>query len=92
MDQVYQHKDLVEYKHINSVYKKHLHHSKETHILSKLNNNENKARNLYKILRSQTNLEDVNSMPSTIFPPDLPDKFANFFLNKIKKIREQFHD
>ena len=24
-------------------------------------------------------------------PSDLPDKFADFFLNKIRKIREQFH-
>ena len=31
-------------------------------------------------------------MPSTDFPSDLPDKFADFFLNKIEKIREDFHD
>ena len=32
-------------------------------------------------------------MPPTEFPSDLPNKFADFFLNKIeKKIREQFHD
>ena len=41
-----QHEDLIEYKHINSIYKKHLHHSKKTHKLSKLNDNEYKARNL----------------------------------------------
>ena len=64
----------------------------KTHILSKLNDNENKARNLYKILRSLTKLEDANPMQSTESPSDLPDKFTDFFLNKIKKIREQFHD
>ena len=31
-------------------------------------------------------------MPSTESPSDLPDKFADFFLNKIEKIREEFHD
>ena len=36
-------------------------------------------------------LEDENPMPLTESPPDLPDKFADFFLNKIEKIREQFH-
>ena len=35
-----QHEDLIEYKHINTIYKKHLHHSKKTHIQSKLNDNE----------------------------------------------------
>ena len=25
-------------------------------------------------------------------PSDLPSKFADFFLNKIQKIKEQFHD
>ena len=31
-------------------------------------------------------------MPPTETPSDLSDKFADFFLNKIRKIREQFHD
>ena len=31
-------------------------------------------------------------MPLTDSPSNLPDKFADFFLNKIEKIREQFHD
>ena len=30
-------------------------------------------------------------MPPTESPSDLPNKFADFFLNKIEKIREQFH-
>ena len=62
------------------------------HISSKLNDNENKARNLYKILRLLTKPEDVNPMPLTEPPSNLPDKFADFFMNKIRKIREQFHD
>ena len=87
-----QHQDLLEYKHINSIYRKHLHHCKKTHILSKLNDNRNKTRNLYKTLRSLTKLEDENSMPPTESPSDLPNKFADFLLNKIEKIREQFQD
>ena len=30
-------------------------------------------------------------MPPTKSPSNLPNKFADFFLNKIQKIREQFH-
>ena len=56
----------------------------------KLNYNEKKVRNLYKILRSLTKLKDANPMPLMEPPSDLPDKFADFFINKIKKIREQF--
>ena len=62
------------------------------YILSKLNGTENKAKNLYMILRLLTNPKDANPMPLTKSPSDLPDKFADFFLNKIKEIGEQFHD
>ena len=77
-----QHQDLLEYKHINSLYKKHLCHTKITHILIKLNDNKNKTRNLYKILRSLTKLKDENPVPPTESPSDLPNKFTDFFLNK----------
>ena len=88
-----QHQGLLDYKHINSIYKKHLYHSKKTHILSQLNDNKNKTRNLYKILRSLTKLEDENPVPFTESLSDPPNKFADFCLNNIeKKIREQFHD
>ena len=87
-----QHQDLLDHKHINSRYKKHLHHYKKTYILSKLNDNKNKTRNLYKTFKSLTKLEDENPMPPTESPSDLPNKLADFFLNKIKKMREQFCD
>ena len=80
-----QHQDLLDYKHINSIYKKHLHHSKKTHISSKLNDNKNKTRNLYKILKSLTKLKDENPMPPAESPSDIPNKFADFFLCKIEK-------
>ena len=87
-----QHDELIEYKHINTIYQKHLHHSKKIHILSKLNDNEDKAKNLHRILRSLTKLKDANPMPPTKSPSDLPDKFTDFFSNKIRKTKEQFHD
>ena len=80
-----QHEDLLEYKYIISIYKNHLHHAKKTHILSKLNDNKNKTINLYKILRLLTKQRDENPMPTTESPSELPNKFADFFLNKIEK-------
>ena len=76
------HEDLLEYKHLNKIYKKHLHHAKKTSILSELNDNKNKTRNLYNILRSLTKQKDENPMPSTGCPSDVPDTFADFFLNR----------
>ena len=67
-----QHQDLLDFKHINSIYKNHLHHSRKTHISSKLNDNTNKTRNLYKILKSSTKLKDKNPIPPTESPSDLP--------------------
>ena len=86
------HEDLLEYKCLNTIYKKHLHHAKKTSILSELNDNKNKTRNLYNILRSLTKQKDENPMPSTGCLSDVPDTFADFFLNKIEKIREQFQN
>ena len=78
------HEDLLEYKHLNMIYKKHLHHAKKTSILHELNDNKNKTRNLYNILRSLTKQKEENPMPSTRSPSNVPDTFADFFLNKIK--------
>ena len=86
------HEDLLEYKHINMIHKKHLHHAKKTNILQELNDNKYKTRNLYNILRSLTKQKEENPMPSTRSPSNVPDIFADFFLNKIQKIREQFHN
>ena len=73
------------------MYKKHLHHAKKTHILYKLNDNKNKTRNLYNILRSLPKQKEENPMPPTESPSDVPNILADFFLNIIQKIREWFH-
>ena len=86
-----QHEDLLEYKCINTIYKKYLHHGKKTHILHKLNDNKNKTRNLYNILRLLTKQMEENLMPPTESLSDVPNIFADFSLNKIQKFREQFH-
>ena len=79
-----EHKDLLEYKCINTIYKKHLHHAKKAHILYKLNDNKNRIRNLYNILRSLTKQKEENPMPHTVPPSDVPNIFADFLI-KYKK-------
>ena len=86
------HEDLLEHRCLNMIYKKHLHHAKKTNILHELNDNKNKTRNLYNILRSLTKQKDENPMPYTRSPSNVPDTFTDFFLNKIQKIRKQFHN
>ena len=86
-----EYEDLLEYKCINTIYKKYLHHAKKTHILYKLNDNKNRTRNLYNILRLLTKQKEENPMLPTESPSDVPNIFADFFLNKIQKIREWFH-
>ena len=76
---------------INTISKKHLHHAKKTHILYKLKDNKNRTRNLYNILKLLTKQKKENPMPPTEPPSEVPNIFADFFLNKIQKIREQFH-
>ena len=85
-----EHEDL-KYKCINTIFKKHLHHAKKTHILYKLNDNKNRTRNLYNIFRLLTKQKEENPMPPTVPPYDVLNIFADFFLNKLQKIREQFH-
>ena len=86
-----EHEDLLEYKHINTIYKKHLHCAKKTHILYKLNDNKNKRRNLYNILRLLTKQKEENPMPPpTESPSDVPNIFADFFLHKIQKSVNSF--
>ena len=85
-----QQQGLLDYKQIISIYKKHLHPSNKTHILSKINDNKSKTRNLNKILKLLTQLKDENPVPPIESPSDLPNKFLDFFLNKIPKPKNSF--
>ena len=71
------------------VYKTHLYHNKKSHITNLWDNSKNRSRTLYRILRSFAKPEDNNPLPD-INKEKLPDKFADYFLNKIEKIRELF--
>ena len=75
--------------HLDRVYKTQLYHNKKSHLTSLLDNSKNRPGTLYKILRSFAKPEDNNPLPD-INKDKLPDDFADYFLNKIEKIRELF--
>ena len=81
--------DKEHYLHLDKVYKTHLYHNKKSHITKLLDNSKNRSGTLYKILRSFAKPEDNNPLPD-INKEKLPDDFADYFLNKIEKIRELF--
>ena len=60
-------------------------------ILSTIND-KNKSSNLYKMLKSVTKLMGDNQVPCTESPLDLPDKFVDFFLNIMPKIKVHFQE
>ena len=77
------------YLHLDKIYKKHLYHKKKAHITNILDKSKNKLGALYKILRSFAKPKDNNPFPD-INKEELPDEFANYFLNKIEKIMDAF--
>ena len=81
--------DKEHYLHIDRVYMTHIYHSKKSHIINLLDNSKNRSRTLYIILRSFAKPEGNNSLPD-INKKKVSDKFADYLLNKIEKIREHF--
>ena len=56
----------------------------------KLNSRKNKTKTLYKISKSLTSDISENTLPETTSYKELADIFANFFVNKVTKIRSEF--
>ena len=81
--------DKEHYLHLDRVYKTHLYHNKKSHITNLLDKSKNKSGTLYKILRSFAKPEDNNLLPD-FTKEKLPDKFADYFLNKIENIMDLF--
>ena len=81
--------DRKHYLHLDKIYKKHLYHKKKAHITNILDKSKNKSQALYTILKSFAKPKDNNPLPD-INKEKLPGEFANYFLNKIEKIRDAF--
>ena len=58
----------------------------------KLNSGNNKSKPLYKITKSLTSDTSENTLPTATSPKELANIFANFFVDKITKIRSKFQN
>ena len=76
--------------HINKCYLRHLYQSKKSYINTWLESNNNNPQMLFQILHQLTKGQHDNPLPHCSSHEELANKFADFFINKIEKIRSQF--
>ena len=74
--------------HYNQMMKFHKRHS----IFTKIKDNHNNTRQLYKIISSLTGQDNTNSLPEAHSDQELAEHFAEFFLQKIETIHEKFNN
>ena len=81
--------DRTHYMHINKCHLKHLY--QRTHYINmQLESSNNKSQMLIKILQQLTKGQHDNPLPDSSSREELANKFAVFFITKVKKIRSQF--
>ena len=76
--------------HINNCYLRHLYQSKKSYINTQLESNNNNSQMLFRILNQLTKGQHDSPLPDCSSYEDLANKFADFFIEKIEKIRSQF--
>ena len=59
-------------------------------ILTMINDNKNDIRKLYKIVCTHTGLDSKNPLQEATSDVELAEEFADFFLQKINMIRQEF--
>jgi hypothetical protein len=57
-----------------------------------IEHNRGNTKQLYRIVNSEIGNKKPNPMPENKSDKDLADQFANFFLDKIKRIRDDLED
>ena len=82
--------DRTHYMHINKCYLRHLYESKKHYINTQLESSNNKSQMFFKIFQQLTKGQQYNPLQDSSSQEELANKFADFFINKIKKIRSQF--
>ena len=64
---------------------------KKTHSLHKVvKQNSTDSKKLFNLINELTGNKDHNPLPTAKLDKDLAEEFAQFFINKIEKVREQF--
>ena len=61
-------------------------------IFTKIKDNHNNSRQLYKIISSLTGQDNTNPLPEAQSDQELAEQFAEFFLQKIETICEKFNN
>ena len=61
-------------------------------LSTKIKDNHNRTRQLYKIISDLTGQNDINPLPESHSDQELAEDFAEFFLQKIKAICEKFNN
>ena len=82
--------DKTHYMHINKCYLRHLYQSKKSYINTQLESNNNNSQMLFQMLHQLTKGQHDNPLPDCSSHEDLVNNFADFFIEKIEKIRSQF--
>ena len=80
------------YLQADKCYKKHVFQTKKKILRDKLNSGNNKTKTLYKITKPFTSDTSENTLPTATSPKELADIFANFFVDKVNKIRSNFQN
>ena len=80
------------YLQADKCYKKHLFQTKKKILRDKLNSGNYKTKTLYKITKFLTSDSSENTLLTATSPKELPDIFANFFGDKVTKIRSKFQN
>ena len=71
-------------------YKRHLYQSKKKILRDKLSSDKNNTKTLYKITKILTSDTSENNFPESTSNKGLADIFADFFVDKVTKIKSGF--
>ncbi|CAG2214387.1 unnamed protein product [Mytilus edulis] len=84
--------DYEIYKSSMNKYHHELRNEKHSILSQKVLSFKGDSKKLYKFVKDLTGSKAENPMPAVENENELPDKFADFFMNKIKTIRDSLRD
>ena len=82
--------DKKHYLHVDKCDKRQIHHFKKKTLRKQLSTDNNRSKTVYRITKTLTANTKENILPSSSSNKELVDTFANFFVEKINKIRSEF--
>ena len=82
----------IAYKKERNIYNRLLTYSKRQSLCKKINDLRGNTKELYKLTANLTGKAPQNPMPEDKSDAQLAEEFAEFFIDKIDKIRRQFHN